>query len=265
MHSRAFPRSKLADFSGDTEYALMFGPDICGYSTKKVHVILTCVPPPVAFSCRLRLSRRVTSPDPRPLARARSKDGKNHLTKKDIPCETDELTHVYTLHLKPDNSYEVFIDSESKHNGTLYEDFDILPAKSIKDAEAKKPETWDDRPTLPDESDVKPEGHDDIPAKIVDAEATKPDDWDDEDDGEWAAPMIPNPAYKGPWVQKTIPNPEYKGVWEAPMVDNPAFKDDPFMCALVPLSRHFRAAPLSLTHPVCSSQVLLPRSGRGGH
>jgi hypothetical protein len=24
----------------------MFGPDICGYSTKKVHVILTCVAPP---------------------------------------------------------------------------------------------------------------------------------------------------------------------------------------------------------------------------
>lgn len=37
------PRSKLEDFSGDTPYSVMFGPDICGYSTKKVHVILTCV------------------------------------------------------------------------------------------------------------------------------------------------------------------------------------------------------------------------------
>ena len=37
-------RSKLEDFSGDTPYSIMFGPDICGYSTKKVHVILTCVP-----------------------------------------------------------------------------------------------------------------------------------------------------------------------------------------------------------------------------
>lgn len=36
-----------------------------------------------------------------------SKDGKNHLTKKDIACETDELTHVYTLIVKTDNSYEV--------------------------------------------------------------------------------------------------------------------------------------------------------------
>ena len=37
--------SKLDDFNGDTPYSIMFGPDICGYSTKKVHVILTCVAP----------------------------------------------------------------------------------------------------------------------------------------------------------------------------------------------------------------------------
>ncbi|KAK8937596.1 Calreticulin-2 [Platanthera guangdongensis] len=28
-------------FSGETPYSIMFGPDICGYSTKKVHTILT--------------------------------------------------------------------------------------------------------------------------------------------------------------------------------------------------------------------------------
>lgn len=27
--------------------------------------------------------------------------------------------------------------------------------------------------------------------------AKKPDDWDDEEDGEWEAPMIDNPEYKG--------------------------------------------------------------------
>ena len=188
-------RSKLDDFSGDTPYSIMFGPDICGYSTKKVHVILT-------------------------------KDGKNHLTKKDIPCETDELTHVYTLRLTPDNAYEVLVDGASRHNGTLYEDFDILPAKTIKDPDAKKPEDWDERERIPDETDVKPEGYDEIPAKILDAEAKKPEDWDDEEDGEWEAPMVPNPAYKGPWVQKTLANPAYKGVWVAPDIPNPAFKDD---------------------------------------
>jgi len=183
----------------------MFGPDICGFSTKKVHVILT-------------------------------KDGKNHLTKKDIPCETDELTHVYTLVLKPDNSYEVLIDQASKHNGTLYEDYDILPPQEIRDPDAKKPEDWDERATIPDETDVKPEGYDDIPAKIVDTEATKPEDWDDEDDGVWEAPLIPNPEYKGKWEQKTIPNPDYKGKWEAPLIANPAFKDDKTLYAFKDLA-----------------------------
>lgn len=30
----------------------------------------------------------------------------------------------------------------------------------------------------------------------------QPEDWDDEEDGEWTAPTIPNPEYKGPWKQK---------------------------------------------------------------
>jgi calreticulin len=28
------------------------------------------------------------------------------------------------------------------------------------------------------------------------------EDWDDEDDGEWEAPTIPNPEYKGEWKAK---------------------------------------------------------------
>jgi len=30
----------------------------------------------------------------------------------------------------------------------------------------------------------------------------QPEDWDDEEDGEWTAPTIPNPEYKGPWEPK---------------------------------------------------------------
>merc|ERR1711959_258155 len=62
--------------------------------------------------------------------------------------------------------------------------------------------------------------------EIVDAEAKKPDDWDDEEDGEWEAPMKDNPDYKGDWSAKRISNPEYKGVWEAKKIDNPEFVDD---------------------------------------
>ncbi|KAJ6799988.1 calreticulin-like [Iris pallida] len=183
-------------FGGETPYSIMFGPDICGYSTKKVHAILT-------------------------------RDGKNHLIKKDVPCETDQLTHVYTFIIRPDSTYSILIDNEEKKTGSLYSDWDLLPPKTIKDPDAKKPEDWDDVEYIPDPEDTKPEGYDDIPKEIPDADAKKPDDWDDEEDGEWTAPTIPNPEYKGPWKQKKIKNPNYKGKWKAPMIDNPDFKDDP--------------------------------------
>jgi len=124
--------SNMEGFSGDTPYSIMFGPDICGYSTKRVHVIFTY-------------------------------KGTNLLTKKSITCETDELTHVYTLILKPDNTYKVLIDNVEKAAGELEADFDFLEPKTIKDPEATKPDDWDERAMIPDETDVKPEGYDDIP------------------------------------------------------------------------------------------------------
>ncbi|KAH7415353.1 hypothetical protein KP509_14G039100 [Ceratopteris richardii] len=183
-------------FGGETPYSIMFGPDICGYSTKKVHVIL-------------------------------SYKGKNHPIEKDIPCETDQLTHVYTLIIRPDNTYSVLIDNIEKRSGSLYKDWKMLPPEKIKDPNVKKPEDWDDKEYIDDPEDKKPEGYDDIPAEIIDPEATKPEDWDDEEDGEWKAPTIPNPEYKGPWKPKRIKNPAYKGKWKAPMIDNPEFEDDP--------------------------------------
>ncbi|KAK9084324.1 hypothetical protein Scep_030795 [Stephania cephalantha] len=183
-------------FGGETPYSIMFGPDICGYSTKKVHAILT-------------------------------RNETNHLIKKDVPCETDQLTHVYTLIIRPDATYSILIDNVEKQTGSLYSDWDILPPKTIKDPEAKKPEDWDEKEYIPDPEDKKPEGYDDIPKEIPDSDAKKPEDWDDEEDGEWTAPTVPNPEYKGPWKAKKIKNPNYKGKWKAPMIDNPDFKDDP--------------------------------------
>ncbi|KAL8171750.1 hypothetical protein V2J09_023554 [Rumex salicifolius] len=183
-------------FGGDTPYSIMFGPDICGYSTKKVHAILT-------------------------------HNKTNHLIKKDVPCETDQLTHVYTFILRPDATYSILIDNQEKQTGSLYNDWNILPPKTIKDPEAKKPEDWDDKEYIPDPEDIKPEGYDDIPEEITDPEAKKPEDWDDEEDGEWVAPTVPNPEFKGPWKPKKIKNPNYQGKWKAPVIDNPEFKDDP--------------------------------------
>merc|ERR1711863_46360 len=148
------------DMHGETPYNIMFGPDICGPGTKKVHVI---------FNYK----------------------EKNHLVKKEIRCKDDVYTHLYTLIVKPDNTYEVLIDNEKAESGSLEEDWDMLPAKKIKDPEAKKPE-----------------------------------DWDDEMDGEWEPPQIDNPEYKGEWKPKQIDNPDYKGAWVHPEIDNPNYEED---------------------------------------
>jgi calreticulin len=181
-------------FSGDDDYTIMFGPDICG-ATKRVHVI---------FNYK----------------------GKNLLIKKTIPAETDELTHVYTLIVKPDNTYEVRIDGNKKESGNLADDWDFLKPKKIKDPDQSKPKDWVDEAKIDDPNDKKPEGYDDIPKQIADPEAEKPEDWDDESDGEWEAPQIDNPEYKGEWKAKKIDNPDYKGPWVHPEIDNPEYEFD---------------------------------------
>ena len=85
----------------------MFGPDICGYSTKKVHAIL-------------------------------GHGGKNHPIKKDVSCETNLLTHVYTFILHPNTTYIILIDNKEKYSRILYTNWDILPPKQIKDHNAKQ-------------------------------------------------------------------------------------------------------------------------------
>merc|ERR1712226_1068079 len=106
-----------------------------------------------------------------------------------------------------DHTYEVLIDNESAQKGSLTEDWDMLPAKKIKDPEAKKPsqDEWDEREKIDDPEDSKPEDWE-KPETIPDPDATKPEDWDDEMDGEWEPPMGVNPE---------IDNPEYDAADEA--------------------------------------------------
>jgi calreticulin len=182
-------------FTGDSEYAIMFGPDICGTSTKRVHVIFTY-------------------------------KGKNLLIKKDIKCESDRLTHVYTLIVNPDNTYEVRIDGAKKESGSLFEDWEFLKPKTIPDPNVSKPSDWVDNPKMDDPEDVKPADYDDIAKEIPDPDAAKPEDWDEESDGAWEAPKIPNPEFKGEWKPKQIKNPAYKGKWVQPEIANPEFEAD---------------------------------------
>jgi len=184
----------LSKFNGDDKYYVMFGPDICGYGTKKVHVI---------FGYK----------------------GKNLLIKKDIRCKDDEFTHVYTLILRPDNTFEVLIDNEKVESGDLESNWDFLAPKKIKDPEAKKAEDWDDKEYQDDPEDKKPDDWDQ-PEHIPDPDAKKPEDWDDEMDGEWEPPQINNPKYKGEWKPRQIKNPKYQGVWVHPEIDNPEYEAD---------------------------------------
>jgi len=189
---------ETADFDNDTPYTIMFGPDQCG-GTKRVHAIFTY-------------------------------KEKNVLKTSDVYLSIyDELTHVYSFVIKADQTYEIFVDLESKATGSIEDDWEMLAKKKIEDPEVSKPEDWVEDSMMDDPEDKKPDGHDDIAKTINDPEAAKPDDWDDEDDGDWEPPTIDNPEFKGEWSAKRIDNPEYKGVWVHPEIDNPEYGEDKTM------------------------------------
>ncbi|KAI9267745.1 Calreticulin family-domain-containing protein [Helicostylum pulchrum] len=181
-------------FNGDSKYNIMFGPDICGPKAI-VHAIFHY-------------------------------NGTNYDLKKTVLAPKDSLTHTYTLTVKPDQTYDILVDGKSQASGSLLEDWDFLPPKTIKDPSASKPEDWVEEAMIDDETDEKPAGYDNIPEFIADPSAKKPEDWDDDMDGEWEAPSTANPEYLGPWTPKKIANPLYKGEWEHPMIDNPEYKVD---------------------------------------
>jgi calreticulin len=191
---KLLPKMDPKTFNGDSEYFMMFGPDICGY-TKKIHLIFNY-------------------------------NGKNLLWKKEPRCEDDKLTHVYTVVVKPDNTYQVLVDQQVKESGSLEDDWDFLPPKEIDDPSDKKPEDWVDEAEIDDPEDKKPEDWDTEPATIADENAKQPEDWDEAEDGKWEPPQVPNPKHKGEWRAKRIPNPAYKGVWKAKRIANPDYKAD---------------------------------------
>ena len=73
----------------------------------------------------------------------------------------DGKTHLISLLLKPDNSFEISLDKKVINSGSLLTDMDppVNPEKEIDDPDDKKPDDWDER------------------EKIPDPDATKPDDW----------------------------------------------------------------------------------------
>uniref|UniRef100_F6QVM9 Calmegin n=1 Tax=Ornithorhynchus anatinus TaxID=9258 RepID=F6QVM9_ORNAN len=219
----------LEQFFDKTSYTIMFGPDKCGEDYKLHFIFRHKHPKTGVFE-------------------------EKHAKRPDVDLKkfySDRRTHLYTLVLKPDNTYEVLIDQTVVSKGNLLEDVvpPVNPPKEIEDPEDKKPDDWDERAKIPDSSAVKPDDwDDDEPSKIEDPDAVKPEewlddepmyisdpsaekpeDWDEEMDGEWEAPQIPNPKCEtvpgcGEWTRPLIDNPNFKGKWTPPMTDNPNYQ-----------------------------------------
>jgi len=182
------------DLNGDSQYNIMFGPDICG-NIKKVHAIINY-------------------------------GDKNNLIKTDVRAVHDEWTHLYTFILHPNQTFDILVDNKSVRKGSVQEHWDILPPREIYDYSATKPDDWVEVKKIPDPNAVKPEGWDNIPKQIPDPKAIKPEDWDSDLDGAWEAPLIDNPDFKGEWKVPLIPNPAYKGEWTQPKIPNPDYYND---------------------------------------
>lgn len=218
------PDFDITQVGDNTPYVIMFGPDKCGVENK-VHFIVRHQNP-ISFAVE-----------------------EKHLMPRPS-MKTDKITHLYTLHVRKDNTFEISIDQQVVKSGDLLKDFtpafnppqeiddptdfkpsDWVDEEFIPDPEATKPADWDeDAPQfIPDPNDSKPEDWlDNEPDTIPDPKAEKPADWNDEEDGEWLAPTIENPKCEehgcGEWQPTKIRNPAYKGKWSAPKITNPAWK-----------------------------------------
>ena len=66
--------------------------------------------------------------------------------KKAPAVKQDKLAHLYTLIVRPDNSFEILIDGATEAKGSLLEDFvpAVNPPREIDDPSDVKPEDWVD-------------------------------------------------------------------------------------------------------------------------
>jgi calnexin len=214
------------EVSNETRYSIMFGADHCA-TTNKVHFII-------------RYKDRKTGII-----------SEKHL-KNPPQITVDKINHLYTLIIRPDNTFAVYIDGTISRQGsldsysfepgfnppeTIPDPNDTMPAdwvtdSKIPDPDEKKPEDWDDtQPEFipdPEKAEV-PEGwlvNESL--QITDPNATIPEDWDVDIMGEWEPPMIHNPKCTGstgcgPYQPPLIKNDKYRGIWKAKLIDNPNY------------------------------------------
>ena len=71
--------------------------------------------------------------------------GKNHLIKKGIHCKIDVYTHLYTLIMNTNSTYEVLIDQVKLSNPRDAKPKDWEKAEHIANPDATEPEDWGDK------------------------------------------------------------------------------------------------------------------------
>jgi calnexin len=214
--------------SNESRYVIMFGPDKCG-ETDKVHFI---------FNHKNPLNGTVSE---------------KHLETPPT-VKTDKINHLYTLIVRPNQTFEILIDAVLEKRGNLFDDFeppvnppieiddptdskppDWEEEEMIEDPDARKPDDWDESQPeyIPDPSKLEPpdDWFVDEPRFISDPNAKKPEDWDDEILGPWEAPTVANPKCQkaagcGDWEPPLIQNPHFQGKWTPPQMPNPAYRGE---------------------------------------
>lgn len=251
----------LEEFTDKTAYTLMFGPDKCGAKSS------------ILFIARFKNPRNGSISEHH--AKQPSKSVSTYFD--------DHKTHLYTLILRPDETFDVLVDESKIMSGNLITDLEpsITPPAVIDDPMDKKPDTWDEREKIDDPDAKKPDDWDEnAPRKIEDAnavmpddwleeeeslipdpEAKKPSDWDDNMDGEWEAPKVDNPKCKdrsgcGKWTKPMIDNPNYKGKWKPPLIANPYYKGK-WKPKQIENPNYFEPHPYSQLQPVTAFGIEL--------
>ena len=132
------PKFNPSELNDKTPYTIMFGPDKCGTSNK-VHFI---------FRHENKKSGEIEE---------------KHMTSPPVSA-VEKKTVLYTLIVRPDQTFEIKVNNLSVKTGSLLENFEpaVNPPKKIDDPKDKKPADWVEE------------------AKIADPEAKKPEDWDEE-------------------------------------------------------------------------------------
>ncbi|XP_008052004.1 calreticulin-3 [Carlito syrichta] len=113
-------------------------------------------------------------------------------------AQVDAFTHLYTLILRPDLTYEVKIDGQTIESGSIEYDWQLTSLK--KEQSSAEPKDWEQ---------AEEDKAQDWEKRFLDTSASKPSDWNHELDGDWQAPLLQKPPYQGGLKPEGIP----RDVW----------------------------------------------------